>query len=725
VLALAGSEARADAFNLRLEETFGAQRAHFVDASGATTDTNSLAFAQRYRLSLDRSVYESVRLSLAGTYEEPRVWSSGGGISNEFVTRRWNGDANLAWGGQALSGSLTYSRHQERSEAWTTTEGQPRSFFGSPKLESEAYAAFLGWRPIDLPTISLRVARMNEFDSPRETRDSTTDTASVTAEYQPAKPIDFGYTAGYTDSVDRLHGSELTGVSQAARVAYHDRWFGRTTTFISYNVANSVQDVSTHGLGGEISTPRPPAAGLSLVETFPATPTLNTLTPNPALVDGSVTDSAGINLGFSRSLAGDTVPRDVGLQFTEPVKPLNTLFVWVDKQLPSEVSSAVVWTAYQSSDNQTWTPLTVTKVVFGLFVNRFEITIQQTTAKYVKVVARPVAFSATADPRYADIFVTEVQAFLVVPAATVAGRSTSTNSGINATATTRILDSPSLMHDVSFTLGSSGVLPLEDPGWTLTNGLGVSHRFNPTLTGGARVSRSDQGGSIGHLGQWSWGGSLAAEPLPSLGAGFSYGGTETDSSAGIRLSNNVAFNARADLYKGVGLSGNSGYGITRDEKGRLTKGFLGSSSLGIAPNKILALNASYSVSRSTSEGGGLPDSFALSQQFGGGLVLTPFPSLTATGSVTRLLATGFAPQTLASIDVGFSPFRGGAIVLGANHTESFQLETQQLSRQTSASLTWKVRPGTNLDAGYTLSETQTPAERATAQSVNARLTVSL
>jgi hypothetical protein len=715
---------------LRIEEAFGAQRTHVSDITGATLDTDSLTFGQRYRLSLDRGIYESIHLSLTGTYEEPRAWahtsSQAVETSSEFLSRRWYGDANLGWGTSILGGGLTYTRRREDTDAWTTASPQPRLHFSSTPLESETYAVYLGWKPADLPSLSLRLSRDNAFDPSRLARDTTSDSASITTDYTPTKQVDLGYSVAYVDATDHLHASESQSVAQSARAAYRETFFsGRTNAYVSYNLGSSVLDVTARGLGGTVSTPRPSVGGLSLVETFPATPTNVTLKSNPALVDGNLADGAGLNLGFSRSLAGDVVPRDMGLQFAEPLQPLNTFYVWVDRQLPPEISSAVVWTAYTSDDNLTWTPLSVASQVFGVFDNRFEITLGRTSAKYVKVVAKPIPFSVTTDPRYSDILVTEVQAFLIVSAASVAGRTSSTASTINGTATTRILDSPFLAHDLSFGLASTSALISSGASWFLSNGLGLSHHLSRAISASARIARADSGAQSAHQGQWTWGGSLAAEPLPTLGAAVVYSGSEQDSNAGVRLSNNVSLTGRADLYTGVSVSANGGYGVANDEKGRTTRSLLSSASAGIIPNPVIAINGSYSLSRNDASGGGLPPSNLLSQQILGGLVFTPFPALSVVGSVTRLLVTDQTPQTVLAAQLGFSPFQGGALVLSAGHSESYQSDTQLKSRQTFASVTWKIRPGTLLDSSYSLSDTRSPVQKATAQAVLARLTISL
>lgn len=165
------------------------------------------------------------------------------------------------------------------------------------------------------------------------------------------------------------------------------------------------------GGGAETAT-----SGLSLVERFPATPLADTLLPNPAIADGDLTTGAGVNLGYSVALGGDTSLRDFGLRFPAPPSGVNTLYLWVDRPLPPDVAAAYAWSVYLGDDNASWTPVAVTTpIAFSAIQNRFEITTPTLHARYVKIVTRPLAPGVTSDGRFADVLVTELQAVFVAP----------------------------------------------------------------------------------------------------------------------------------------------------------------------------------------------------------------------------------------------------------------------------------------------------------------------
>jgi len=82
------------------------------------------------------------------------------------------------------------------------------------------------------------------------------------------------------------------------------------------------------------------------------------------------------------------------VQFADAITPVSLVYVWVDKALPAQVSGAFGWTAYRSDDNVDWVPVPLAgPVTFGAFDNRFEIPIEGTRSRYLKVVTRPLALA--------------------------------------------------------------------------------------------------------------------------------------------------------------------------------------------------------------------------------------------------------------------------------------------------------------------------------------------
>ncbi len=153
-----------------------------------------------------------------------------------------------------------------------------------------------------------------------------------------------------------------------------------------------------------------PFAGLAGIND---TPQLGALGANTTLIDGNTAVSTGINIGQLLSQTGDIQQRNLGLDFGTQAT-VSTIYVWVDRPLPSVVANSFSWDIYTSSDNQNWLfAQTVFPSNFGQFDNRFEIYFSAVNARYVKVVTRPLS-SALVPPPGSDvgyIFITEVSAF--------------------------------------------------------------------------------------------------------------------------------------------------------------------------------------------------------------------------------------------------------------------------------------------------------------------------
>jgi hypothetical protein len=156
-----------------------------------------------------------------------------------------------------------------------------------------------------------------------------------------------------------------------------------------------------------------PLAGLSTVEVFPDTPLHVSLNPNPMLVDGDTPTPAdgasGLNLGTS-AMAGF---RDLGAEFqVDEWERVDTLHVFVDRDLSPALAAQFAWSAYQSQDNLDWTSVPLAQpVVFNRVLLRFEVRIAPTQARYLKLVTHALPAGATADPGYVQVFVTELEAY--------------------------------------------------------------------------------------------------------------------------------------------------------------------------------------------------------------------------------------------------------------------------------------------------------------------------
>ncbi len=540
--------ARADGLSAYVEEDYTNTSARTTDQSGRKTTNTSDEFAQHYRLMIDRTFFPYVRLDAFGLFEKINDWLVSDGVRSRADAWRAGGSAHLRLGPPVLGGEVGFDRRDE-SIGTSLTSVRVHTI-------NEIYSAHAGWRPADLPSLDLRLSRTNSYDQDRRLSDFTTDDVLLTSEYSAFRQLRLGYAVDFNHGTDHLTTTETSAVTNSARANYSDTFnSGRSTLSLNYQFNTRASDTTTRGTGGLVPVPQLPSAGLSLVEAFPAVPQTDTLVQNPALIDGNLTANASINLGFSVALAGDTNLRDLGLQFADPSTAVNTLYVWVDRQLPVEIAGAFSWAAYRSDDNVTWTQVNVVgPVAFSAFQNRFEITIDQTRARYLKVLTRPLAAAVTPDRRFTDIFVTELQAFLIVPAQSVRGNTSTTSHTATGAYRQVLLANPQLAYDFSGVLagGTGGT------SYAVQNGLSLDRPFARVFALSARVTRQDTGqrppGQPGtHSGLFQYSASVVGRPLPTLSDSLTYSGQYVQTRHGYNALNSVTFVNRAQLYRGLDL----------------------------------------------------------------------------------------------------------------------------------------------------------------------------
>lgn len=730
VLALLPAAARADALNLRLEGNYGLGETTSTDAAGNSSSFHAQTLQDDVRASLSKTLYESLVLSGTGLLDEVRTRTESGGSTSTATTRSWAAGGRLDFGANLLRGGVSYDRRQTSGDSSTSLFGGETLSATSPTLISESVAGTLTWQPLGLLPLALRVTRSSNHDAERTRRDSVTTSATADTSFAPTPQLDGSAAVGWSESEDRLNGSSTASWTGRGTARYGGK-LGRGTLYLSDGITASASNTRASGPGGTVVALQVAAAGLALVEALPATPTQSTLKPLPALVDGNTTDPAGVNLGTSTSTRGDVARRHLGLQFADALTPVNTFWVWVDRQLPGILSAQLVWTAFQSEDNLNWTPLPITApVVFGVFDNRFEITVPTARARYLKVVAAPLLASATTDPRFADIQVTELQALFVVPAASVLGWSSSWTNSFTGGLTMPLTPGRELSYDLSLTLGLRGA-PLSNS-WFLTNGLSWQRQLSPRVGISARAQRSDNGGTgVSETGQTTWGGTLHAQPLPTLTASVGYSGAATQNPAGTVLDNGATGSVTAALYEGVSASTSTGVGVSVSP-GRVTRTAQGSASASVTPSATLSFSGAYGIAASESSGSGpaaiggtLPTASNWSDSLTGSITWTPWPALSLNGSATRIRSRTEPPHDLAAFQIAYSPLRGGSLVLALGHGETFDYQSSSTTRTSNASVTWRLTSWANLVAGYVLADSHAPLGSSTTSALNARLTLML
>lgn len=713
-LALAASlpgAARAG-INGAIETGYQALDSHTTDQAQRTEVVQNAQLLQRYRLNLNHQLFPKLTFRLGGTLEQTMLWRSLTPSGDSDPAMLWNANSQLVWTDPIFGAGAGYAIR-------TVGAGRP----GATVL-AETPSLQLSWRPVGLPTASLRVERRDVHDPDRVHTDRVTNQATLGSSWTPIPAVSLGYGATYIRPENRITGTETQTFLQSGRVSWMGRFFGdRTTVSTAFNLAQRNSQVVRAGLGGTVEQLQPALTGLSAVEDLPFTTTDIPLAVNGALVDGASATAAGVNLGFALSLAGDSRPRHVGGEFADPLTRVNRVLVYVDRELPPGVSGGFTWTAYRSLDNRAWQQVPLAGVVtFDTLLNRFEIPIEQVESRYVKVVTRPLDPGVTIDAAFREIQVTELQ-FLQLDAAPAARDWTSlTDAMATASAQTRL--TPELSHDISLqgALGGGSTLPVRT-GYLISNGLTYDRPLGEKLRFTARGSRQDNSFGRGHTGIFLYSAALAANLLPTWGHVFTYTGQHHTSPLGTQINNNLAVLTRLTPYRGIGLFSNVSYSLDRDVLGRLVGSELITLSATFQPHPRLSLATTGTHLGSNVFSGEGRGARTWQDRVDGSVSFSPFNSLYLAGTLTYAVIDS-QPVTLGNASVAFSPFSGGALQFGLNYTQNITT-SGVLAQYFSPSLRWTIRRGLIFSTAYSLYHSGNTIPKNWSQTFNANFQILL
>ena len=696
--------ALADSLNGLLDVGYAKSDLKTRDSSGATTQTRLSTFSQQYRLTLNKSFFPNLNLTGGGIFEKVISDSDTGGQETTSTDTKIKPFFDLRLATPLYNAGVGYSRTEDERKA----SGSP-----STTNVNERYYAILGWKPEGFPDWYARLENSDTFDKARVSNDLSTKQALLTVHYA-YKGLDLRYQPSVKDQIDRIADIEQKNLTHNVRASYAGSFFqGRTFLSANYEMTRTETEIIASG-AGEVSFPLFPLSGLSALDDTPAEGVLD---PNPALIDGNLTASAGMNIGLP-PLGGDIRPRNMGLDFLIPTET-NTLFVWVDRELPPEISGAFSWEVYASPDNRVWTLVTtVISASFGPFQNRFEIRLPSVTSRYVKVVTRPLTSIVTRAPEFPDIFVTELQAFINRPAAEVRGKTTRTAQNGTVDFRTRLLDRPSLYYDFSFnTVNSSPPSRTQN---SMINGLSVSHGFSRIFSASGRVTREDNHTPDQNEVVYAYTASLQAVPLKTLRHVLMFSGRNEQRDEGSRDVYSMTLQNSVQLYRGVDVFINGG--VTREnsaggEKQETETLLFGAT---FVPNRTMTVTLNFNGTWTDRTGGGRPDENTVDRREDASISYRPFDTLYILASVSRIERPGIN-DTVQNYGFNWSPFPSGALRFNFAFNQDLSTRDNSKVRSILPSLRWNVTNRISLDLSYEVAKAEASTGGTDNKTVSSRL----
>ncbi len=731
ILSLLLSTAHADIVTGNIELFEQTSDNKTTDATGLTSVTKARSFLQRYTVNYNNLIFPTINLWAKMRAEQQATNTDTDGTTGKVTDTKLMPSAGITYTTPFVLTGVSYDELDEKVEAG----GQSVTTIRATKN------AFLGIRPEGLPTLDLQYSGQRRYDREHVTLDSEDTLYTLSSMYRPVRSVQLNYNVAYDDNQNRLTLGETQSVLQSGRVGYGDQFFDKRLALNAiYNISHQeLQSTrgSTSGGGGAILVQLFPLGGLSSISDTPAQ---NVMDVNQALIDGNLTVGSGINIGQLPSLTGDIRQRNVGVDFGFATE-VSTLFIWVDRTLPSSVSNSFAWDIYTSQDNQNWSLYqTVFPAPFGLFDNRFEVSFPAVKTRYIKAVTRPLSVAVVPPPGVdvSNIFITELQAFDAQASAQAGATKKTTvvaSDSVNLDGKLYIVraDRHSLMYDIYYQEGKSDQSGQPTARHSLlTNALIGSERFTNVFSGSAKILVQDENTNGTMSTYYDYEASLIAvgSSLPKLSHNLILTGKRErwDQTRETKDSGIISLGNTGEMYPGINLYLQGVETIVSDVTDTITRrtdNTLVSSGASIVPHRTVTINLNYDWSQGYQQGStalALGTTITRRQSSGGNISYSPFSSLYLFGSYQRIEENDKAPVTYTSFSGSWSAqHRGGALEIRLIYTENAESESQTRSRLYGPYVKWKINSRTYIDASYTISTTTAPDQRNEVKAFNSSL----
>jgi hypothetical protein len=668
-----------------LETVFSSVSTTTTFASGEVTKTETNNIYPALTLNFDTLIYPSLKLNAGGVFEINFLDLDTNGSQTSSTISRNRPYIQLRSTNPTLAPGVSYFRREERARTTGLTD---------VKLVNEEYGAYLGWQPEGGPRSDLQFLRTHTFDGARAFQDVTKGFGSLISTYTRGN-LGANYRGSYLDTDNQLQRLETRQVSHAGRVSYSDSFISKRLLWnASYNV--NYQDLRTaaHGTGGEVALPVNPSAGLA---TLSDTPVTAKLSGNQFLIDGNLAAGAGIDLGLPTPPA-DQQSRNIGLDLLNPTE-VNRFLIWVDRDLPFEIANSFSWEVYSSSDNIVWKRESIVGAApFGPFENRFEIDFPGVTARYVKVVTRPLSAVVQDSSRFPDILVTEMQAFLRRRAGEVSSRLSHTTQILNTDVRMRLLDTPSLYYEGFYVYDGPNLAGSSTD--TLSNGLSLNQTFGRIFSAYARGAREQGRQQDGYRTATVTNATLTVDPVSTLRSSFLYAGLDERIAGLPRTRRGFFVQNSAQLYQGIDFLFGFGWNATTRETGEIANDRLLNASATIVPRERVSLTFNYDDTTTERSGTFVGSPRSHIRRLYAAVAVDPFRTLHVALGEEVIAVSDQRTRTTFDVNVNFSPFPDGALQFMFASNDALRALEFGKDRSTLGAVRWNISRQSYVDVSY-------------------------
>ncbi len=691
---------------LGVESVFSHFSSNITFASGAGTRTETTNIYPRFTVNLNTALFPNLRLNAGGTFELNMLSTRTGPFTTDSTLTNNRPFVLLRSTNPVLSPGFGYFRRVARDR----TAG-----LSNVKLVNDEYDAYLGWKPEGGPRSDFQFVRTHTFDGEQVAQDVTKDFGSLVSSYA-YRNLGVYYRGSYLNTDDQIARLETRQSTHAARGDYSQSFIQKRLLWnVTYNVNHHGVTTIARGAGGEVALPVTPFAGLAAISDTPVTARL---TQNPQLVDGNLTAGAGINLGLAATPA-DAQLRNIGLDLLTPTA-VNRFLIWVDRELPIEVSNAFSWEIYSSPDNVIWKRETTVPVApFGAFENRFEIDFPDITARYIKVVTRPLSAVVPDSSNFRDILVTEMQAFLRRPAEQVKGTLAQDTYLLNTDVRMRLLDTPSLYYEGYYlSKRTNGFNPSTD---TLSNGLSVNQTFGRIYSAYGRFAREQGNEADGYRVANVTNATFTIDPIPTFQSAFLYSGQDETIAGLPRTRRGLFIQNSARPYRGVDVLFGVGWTSSTQETGEISRDRLINLSATLTPREHVSLTLNYDARTTDRSGTFVGNSQTTEHRSYAALAVDPIRTLHLVLGGEVIAATGQATRTTLDIGTSWSPFPDGTLQFIFAYNEALRALEFGKDRNTLGAVRWNVSRQSYVDVSFQRTRSATTFQTTESRIITARV----
>lgn len=709
------------------------------DAAGQTSESRSKSLLQRYTLNYNNMVLPTINLWGRMRVERQVTNSETDGISGKSTDALFAPSGGLAYLTPFVVAGISIDEIDDKQGS-----GE-----GAVTLIRETKNAFLGFKPEGLPSLDLQYTELRRYDREHVNTDIDDKLYTLRSMYRPVKGVQLFYNALYDDNQNNITQGETKTGTQSGKVSYGDRFIdNRLLLGADYNISQQNIQTVRSSISGAILLQRFANNGLSSVSIDPVQTSLDV---NLALTDGNLLSGSGINLGSSAP-AGIQI-RQVGADFGIPTE-VSTLYVWVDRALPPVISNIFTWDVYISQDNQSWSLYQqAASAVFGLFDNRFEITVPPVQARYIKAVTRPLTVAVVAPPGVdvSNLFITEIQAFDAQSHTVAAGRETTTvqsTESVNLNGRMDLIRSErhSLQYSVYYQEQKNDqtdqALQRQS---TLSNALIGLTRLSRIFTGTGKILAQNSDDINGNrTTYYDYEAALAAEGNSlrklfhtMLLIGKREEWFQTNAPTIMRESGTFSLSNAGEVYPGINayLQGveNIATTMTDTSTGHSDSAVV-SAGVDIVPHRGVTIslisdwseghqpNVNPILSGSNSNPPNLATTASRRKSQGVNASYNPLSSLYLYGSYLHVVELNKPTVTYTYYSVSWSTQQsGGALEIRLNYTENYEIDSQTRIRSYGPYVKWKINSKTFLDAQYAITTTEDPTQKITANTFTSSL----